>query len=152
MLSLTSKLIQDWDTKNLHFWVRYAWTAEQFDILSFNLVDTPPSWADENICDRDLYSHGHSDGLVQGCSNSIANALELLQSCTKPLIWACVPSILPKLFMAAVQVQSSAVITRSNIVRYCINDCRNSGRISLRWWIPKKHPILRPNGRAMGCL
>ena len=24
------------------------------------------------------------DGLVQDCSNSIANALELLQSCTKP--------------------------------------------------------------------
>ena len=24
------------------------------------------------------------DGLVQACSNSIANALELLQSCTKP--------------------------------------------------------------------
>ena len=26
------------------------------------------------------------DGLVQECSNSIANALELLQSCTKPSI------------------------------------------------------------------
>ena len=26
------------------------------------------------------------DGLVQDCSNSIANALELLQSCTKPSI------------------------------------------------------------------
>ena len=36
-----------------------------------------------------LYHHnwGYSqfDGLVQDCSNSIANALELLQSCTKPL-------------------------------------------------------------------
>ena len=27
------------------------------------------------------------DGLVQECSNYTANALELLQSCTKPLIW-----------------------------------------------------------------
>ena len=27
----------------------------------------------------------HIDGLVQDCSNSIANALELLQFCTKPL-------------------------------------------------------------------
>ena len=27
------------------------------------------------------------DGLVQDCSNSIAKALELLQSCTKPSIW-----------------------------------------------------------------
>ena len=28
----------------------------------------------------------HIDGLVQDCSNSIANALELLQSCAKPSI------------------------------------------------------------------
>ena len=28
-----------------------------------------------------------TNGLVQGCSNSIANTLELLQSCTKPLIF-----------------------------------------------------------------
>ena len=27
------------------------------------------------------------DGLVQDCSNSIAGALELLQSCTKPSIY-----------------------------------------------------------------
>ena len=31
----------------------------------------------------------HLDGLVQDCSNSIANALELLQSCTKPSICCC---------------------------------------------------------------
>ena len=29
-----------------------------------------------------------TDGLVQDCSNSIANALELLQSYTKPLKWS----------------------------------------------------------------
>ena len=29
----------------------------------------------------------HVDGLVQDCSNSIANALELLQSCTEPSTW-----------------------------------------------------------------
>ena len=28
------------------------------------------------------------DGLMQDCSNSIANALELMQSCTKPLIYS----------------------------------------------------------------
>ena len=28
------------------------------------------------------------DGLVQHCSNSIANALELLQFCTKPSMWS----------------------------------------------------------------
>ena len=30
--------------------------------------------------------HNHFDGLAQDCSNSIANALELLKSCTKPSI------------------------------------------------------------------
>ena len=33
------------------------------------------------------------DGLVQDCNNSIVNALELLQSCTKPSIsWYCIQS------------------------------------------------------------
>ena len=39
----------------------------------------------------------HIKGLVQDCSNSIANALELLQSCTKPsicdtILWYCLLS------------------------------------------------------------
>ena len=33
----------------------------------------------------DLIQH-YIDGSVQGCSSFIANALELLQSCTKPSI------------------------------------------------------------------
>ena len=48
--------------------------------------------------------------------------------------------------------QSNPVITRSNIVRNYINDCSDWGRISIRFWIQKKHPIPRPDGRAMGCL
>ena len=39
-----------------------------------------------NAVSRQLYVY--IDGLVQDCSNSIANALELLQSFTEPLIWA----------------------------------------------------------------
>ena len=35
-----------------------------------------------------IHSADHIDGLGQGCSNSIYNALELLQSCPKPLIYA----------------------------------------------------------------
>ena len=34
-----------------------------------------------SICDDELC---YLNGLVQDCSNSIANALELLKSCTKP--------------------------------------------------------------------
>ena len=36
-------------------------------------------------CAEFLYEY-HINGSVQDCSNSIANALELLQSCTKPSI------------------------------------------------------------------
>ena len=49
-------------------------------------------------------------------------------------------------------LQSSAVITRSNVVRYCINNCRNWSRISSGYWIYQRHHIPHPNGRAMGCL
>ena len=47
-------------------------------------------------------------------------------------------------------IQSSAVITRSNIVRYYTKNYGNSGRISIKCWIHKIHPIPRPNVRAMG--
>ena len=33
-----------------------------------------------------MIENGNIDGLVQDCSNSISNALELLQFCTKPSI------------------------------------------------------------------
>ena len=45
-------------------------------------------------------------------------------------------------------LHSRAVITRSNIVNYYINNYRNWGRISIRCWIL----IPRPNGRVMGCV
>ena len=40
-----------------------------------------------NWSNVDCYLWCHIDGIVQDCSNSIANALELMQSCTKPLIY-----------------------------------------------------------------
>ena len=49
-------------------------------------------------------------------------------------------------------IQSSAVITRSSIVRYHINNFSNWVRTSIRCWIHKRRPIPRPNGLAMGCL
>ena len=36
---------------------------------------------------KSLHLIHYIDGLAQNCSNSIANALELLQSCAKPSIW-----------------------------------------------------------------
>ena len=49
-------------------------------------------------------------------------------------------------------IQSSAVITRYDIVRYYINNHRKWGRISIRCWIYTRHVIPRPNGWAMECL
>ena len=37
----------------------------------------------------DQQAEFHTDGSVQDYSNSIANALELMQSRTKPSIWSC---------------------------------------------------------------
>ena len=45
----------------------------------------------------------------------------------------------------------SAVITRSDIVRYYMNNYKKCVRMSTRLWIHKRHPIPRPSGRAMGC-
>ena len=47
------------------------------------------SWWISGVSDEDkniFVSNADIDGLVQNCSNSIADALELLQSCTKPSI------------------------------------------------------------------
>ena len=38
-------------------------------------------------CFMQCHTYAYVDGLVQDCSNSIANALELLQSCTMPSMW-----------------------------------------------------------------
>ena len=51
-------------------------------------------------CKNELWVSDHMDGLVQDSSNCIVNALELLQSCTKPLIYAVskhtdIPALLP---------------------------------------------------------
>ena len=48
---------------------------------------------------RDMYvfCEQHFDGLVQDCSNSFANALELLQSCTKPSI--CSAQVVNKILL-----------------------------------------------------
>ena len=46
--------------------------------------------------------HHHLNGLVQDCSNSSANALELLQSCTKPLTYTW-----PKLINSLVDLKGT---------------------------------------------
>ena len=42
---------------------------------------------DNITLNSEMFERHQIDGLVQDCSNSIANALELLQSCIKPSKW-----------------------------------------------------------------
>ena len=65
----------------------------------------------------------------------IANTFKLHLFCSNPLI-----------YMYYFAIQMTAVIRRSIIVRYYINNYRNWGRISIRCWIHKRHPMPRPNG------
>ena len=54
-----------------------------------------------------------SEGLVQDCSNSTANALELLQSCTKPLVFA---TSLKSILLGISWVVGNTVITLELLV------------------------------------
>ena len=98
-------------------------------------------WRDEaRICTWHPAGHFelyHLDGLVQNCSNSIANALELLQSCTKPSIWSL--------------IQSNTVLMRSNITGYSVQHCSDSSSTEIRVYTHKGHHIARPHWGAMEC-
>ena len=61
-----------------------------------------------------------------------------------------VPSPPPKLSASGWRTGSN--LEHCNITWYYINHFRNWGRISIRSWTHKRHPIPRPNGRGMGCL
>ena len=47
-------------------------------------------------------------------------------------------------------IQSSAVITRSNLSWYYIGHCDNNGRKWIWYWNHNRHPTSRPDGWAMG--
>ena len=57
------------------------------------------------------------------------------------VVWRCLPvpsHYLDYFWFIDICIQLSAVITRSNIVRYYINDYRNWGNTSIRYWIHKR--------------
>ena len=49
-------------------------------------------------------------------------------------------------------VQPGTVITQADTIQYLIHHCSEWSRIWIRVWAHKRHPIARPNGRALGCL
>ena len=68
-------------------------------LINISLTMIPPPQLRETKSGRGVeyfWENTHIDGLVQDCSNSIANALKLLQSCTKPLIYNVISIIFSK--------------------------------------------------------
>ena len=57
------------------YFLRYTGSVHYQKAVSFMIQDF--------IAEKEVYK----DGLVQDWSISMANTLEILQSCTKPLIW-----------------------------------------------------------------
>ena len=64
---------------NTNQWNKNAWPERHETWKIFSIIFT-----NLQITVLPFVKLEHLDGLVQDCSNSIANALELLQSCTKP--------------------------------------------------------------------
>ena len=81
----------------------------------------------------------HIDGLVQGCSNYIANALELLQSCTKPshfkMLFAMLRVRLRKLVAEKVQEMERLLSVWNSYVARDNGHCENIVYILGGYWI-----------------
>ena len=77
------------------------------------------------------YPKPHIDGLEQDCSNPIANALELLQSCTKLSIWRLTPpasgwdNIIRILTLSASGCISYNFFCHFLAIRKCLHLCHN---------------------------
>ena len=74
------------------------------EIMSMNMDITQADthWSSSQISFVLIYTSlgmNHIDGFEQYCSNSIANALELLQFCTKPPIYLCQGTVLSKRYL-----------------------------------------------------
>ena len=92
-------------------------------------------------CEKCIDSR-NSDGLVQDCSNSSALAMELLQACTKPLIWSCfsrsltfitIPEEL-ELNMSRNEVTKSGIY-RKQVVKAAADDiwCDTTRIVIVKW-------------------
>ena len=64
-------------------------------------------------------SYSHIDGIVQDCSNSIAKALELLQSCTKPMHYnhMIIPGLLKKSWRVWVELVATCTKPQQNPIK-----------------------------------
>ena len=96
------------------------------------------SWGDRDIGIKIKNQKFNFDGLVQDWSNSIALAIELLQSCTKPLIWCLnnedVKSVLATIENYTCENNSEIILISSSVVpgHHFENVCTNDDLILTR--------------------
>ena len=107
------------------------------------------------------YSPGHSFWYMNYARMSLTDiisflALSSLYTAYFHRCYVCMVETWELVYMhwqqGKLQLQPSAVITRSNLSRYYIRHCDNSSRKWIRYLNHSRHPIPRPHGRAMGCL
>ena len=79
-LSEISIKLQTFPLKKLHLKKSAQWQPSYHSLSMLSVLTNHVT--NEYVREQDH----HNDGLVQDCSNSTANALELLQSCTEPSI------------------------------------------------------------------
>ena len=75
----------EWNWSYIEFWLDWF---DGFGFQSFHRSDL--TWNMVNLLYEGIWIwilYHDFDGLVHGCSISIAYALEILQSCTKPSLW-----------------------------------------------------------------
>ena len=82
--------------------------------ISFPLVATSPTFSLSCI------SIHHIDGLAQDCSNSIALAMQLLQSCTKPSMFCSVNQSL--FILDGKSFATETQVDRINAITHKYND------------------------------
>ena len=64
------------------------WKSNIVKVISkIEPYQSTPTFEMAALCIKVHKTQRNIDGLAQDCSNFIANALELVQSCTKPSIW-----------------------------------------------------------------
>ena len=67
----------------------YNWSSDKMIILVCYFNGLVQNCSNSTANALELLQSGHLNGLVQDCSNSTANILELLQSCIKLSICKC---------------------------------------------------------------
>ena len=130
-----------------HMWYGRQMTLNQWQICHLITMKLMVKWSIAADVLRPK-APKHIDCLVQDCSNSIADALELLQSCTKPLIYCTQMDAYDTNQYMCIQkhLQPNAVITLSNLTWYCMQHYSDWDRHKSKFVLTKDTPDSKVHG------